>query len=680
MAFRKEDRYPTPLTLADDIQRFLAGEPTVAYQEPTLVRIGRWMRRHRRGILRTAAVLCVAALSGWAFNNYRQARLLAERELAREQLAEFNTLADEVQFFAANTDALSERAPYYDLSRATAAANAALAIAQPWGERAQQLPLADQRPEFLHTQYAMLLRMAQTKLQQNQHSSNPREALALLDQAKLIQPLSRGYHQLRSICLQQMGDDRAAHDEGCLADQAGTPQTAEDLFLQAEMLRSHDAGSAARSLAEGSAPYRDYLNQALAKYRAALELDPRHVWARFQLGRCLLALGHNPEAIEALSTCVALRPNSPWAFSARGLAQALSGHGQEALIDLDHAVQLNPNFFPARLNRGYVHWMQKDTDDALADFNTVLAAPPERRLVEAEIYRGQIFLEQHKDREALNDFSKVVETLPNFRPTYWFQAQALFRLGKYEDGQAALDKFIALGDVESNDESLAQKYFAIGKSLRLMAPQLVGDAQRESLIRAVDKLQLALAAGGSAPELYRHLGACYELLGNFKKAIEIYSQGLAATADNVDLRNQRGWTYANAEELELARADFAAALHAAPDNPESHAGLGFVLAMTGAVTDARKEASLALLTGSESYLVLHNVACIYGRLSESGEQKTEQENLAITTLRQAIAQQKLMMGGPDEVALIRQEKTAFPDSLRSRPEFQRLLSDQSSSD
>ena len=136
--------------------------------------LGRWVRRHRRGILRSAAILCVAALGGLAFYSSRRARILSEREVARDQFTQFTRLADQAQFFAATNDAAMEKAPYYDLSRAIAMGTAALAIAIPWQDGAQQFPLIDQRPELLRTRYAMLLRMAQMKLQKSTQCQSER--------------------------------------------------------------------------------------------------------------------------------------------------------------------------------------------------------------------------------------------------------------------------------------------------------------------------------------------------------------------------------------------------------------------------------------------------------------------------------------------------------------------------
>ena len=118
MAFEKCNRYDSPLATRGRHGAFLADEPTAAYREPFLTRARRWLWRHRRGIIRTAALFLIILLSSIAVQQFQRSQWFAKREEAREQLQEFNRLADEAQFFAANTDAVLERVPYFDASRA----------------------------------------------------------------------------------------------------------------------------------------------------------------------------------------------------------------------------------------------------------------------------------------------------------------------------------------------------------------------------------------------------------------------------------------------------------------------------------------------------------------------------------------------------------------------------------
>jgi serine/threonine protein kinase len=65
MALKPEDRYATPLVLAEEIEHWLADEPVSAYPEPLALRSRRWLRRHRT-LVTTAAAVLVLGLGGLA--------------------------------------------------------------------------------------------------------------------------------------------------------------------------------------------------------------------------------------------------------------------------------------------------------------------------------------------------------------------------------------------------------------------------------------------------------------------------------------------------------------------------------------------------------------------------------------------------------------------------------------
>jgi tetratricopeptide (TPR) repeat protein len=89
MALKPEDRYPTALLLAQDVEHWLADEPVAAYQEPWSARMRRWSRRHRPLVVGAAALLLAAVpLSLVIAVNRQQALQQAEtdkREIARQK-------------------------------------------------------------------------------------------------------------------------------------------------------------------------------------------------------------------------------------------------------------------------------------------------------------------------------------------------------------------------------------------------------------------------------------------------------------------------------------------------------------------------------------------------------------------------------------------------------------------
>ena len=87
-----EDRYPDVPALADEVRRYLRGEAVLAWPDPPLQRIARWMARHRQAAVLVVfgAIALTSVVGGVAV--YREARAEqtraeAERESARATLA-----------------------------------------------------------------------------------------------------------------------------------------------------------------------------------------------------------------------------------------------------------------------------------------------------------------------------------------------------------------------------------------------------------------------------------------------------------------------------------------------------------------------------------------------------------------------------------------------------------------
>jgi serine/threonine protein kinase/Tfp pilus assembly protein PilF len=67
MRLQREDRYPTALELARDVERFLAEEPVSVWAEPWTLRARRWMKRHRLVVTTASGVLIAAGVSSFAW-------------------------------------------------------------------------------------------------------------------------------------------------------------------------------------------------------------------------------------------------------------------------------------------------------------------------------------------------------------------------------------------------------------------------------------------------------------------------------------------------------------------------------------------------------------------------------------------------------------------------------------
>jgi tetratricopeptide (TPR) repeat protein len=687
MARRKPDRYAAVAELAEDVQRYLAGEPVSAYREGVLGRAWRWVKRHRRAVGRTVAAVVVLGLTLFGLARLREAErrrqeaeadavLLRQIEQARKEVKEFRERADEMRYYAASTNPVAEHAPFFEPRQGEAASQAALAIAANWGPGLDHLPLTEEDKKVLkkelHELQLLTVQLRAASLAGRANPQEPRELLTLLDAStSLEQPPSRSEHRLRAECYRLLGEPRQAAEEQRQAERLPAA-SALDHFLLGEQYRMESTAAA------GERPDRlgdpGLLNKAVEQYRLALVIDPGHYWAHFQRGRCYLSLGRAAEAVEALGACIALRPEAPWGYSARGFALAVLKRFREAERDLNGVVQQYPEFQPGRLNRGVVSWLQGERgkgDAALEDFQAVLQAPQGRRLIEAAYYRGQVYLQRGDQAKALEDFDRVVAEKPSFRPVYLSRARLLLLRGEEAAGVEDLNAFLAGGlpfDPKSKEACERR-----GRLLLRLADQEPEAARPKLRLLARTELQRAKELGAKSAALCYDLGLVLEHLGQVREAVRVYSEGLEQAPAHVELLVKRGWSHVNFKQFDKAQADFARAVREAPSNAEARTGLGYVRACQKAAGEAGKEADLALLHGAGDYLILHNVACIHAALSQADARRAaEHQDRAVAVLQRAVELWKLGGAGPDEIQQIRNEP-AFPPALLARPEIDKLL-------
>jgi serine/threonine protein kinase/Flp pilus assembly protein TadD len=682
MSRRKQDRYQTAQELAEDVQRYLAGEPVSAYREGLLARMWRWGKRHRRGLTGSAVTALILGLTAFGFAKLREAEALRARELAHQQVVEFRNLAGQMRFYAASTNPSDQRAPYYDLGKAERVAQAALAISQDWGPTLEDLPLPNEHGSLKQEIYELLLLRVQARQQPSLPPDQSKALLAMLEQARLLAKPSRSYYRLKAGLFELLDDRVKASEASRHAKDPQTPTTALDHFLLGEQYRTRATPeSEAQPDRFGEEPDVTLLEKAVEEYRAALEIDPDHYWSHFQLGRCYLALHREAEAVQALTTCIALRPEVPWAYSARGLTLALLGRFSEAMGDLDLAVSEHRDFRPARLNRGVALSLQRKYERALADFDAVLRPPLEKRLIEAAYYRGQIYLRRRQFAQAVDDFDRVIAEQRDFRPVYTARALAHFLL---KDDQAALKdltELVALRVGADFDPESTQAYHERGRLLRRLSSRLSGATRKRVLTLAAAQLEKAADLGEPSAERFYELGSVRDGLEQKPEAIELYSQGLDLDPNHVQLRINRGAAVVISlqelqqkkkvpaevaeQEYKKARADFAGVVRREPENPDAHAWLGYVQACLNELAGAREQAIQALLLGAGDYLVLHQTAGVYVEL--------EDKSLAMAVLTRAVQLWRRGGRGPSEIEMIKKDRALDP--LRGRPDYQRLIND-----
>jgi tetratricopeptide (TPR) repeat protein len=217
-----------------------------------------------------------------------------------------------------------------------------------------------------------------------------------------------------------------------------------------------------------------------------------------------------------------------------------------------------------------------------------------------------------------------------------------------------------------------------GHLLRRLAVGLPREVKVQVLGQALAELQGAKESGENSAPWYDDYGAVLESLGRASEAIAVYNQGLQLDPNHIKMRIKRGWVLVARGKYEEARSDFQYVTSRHPDHAEAQTGLGYTHACLKAPAAASDAAARALLCVSggpdqfQDYLVLHNAACIYARLSATGDaQASEQQDMAMALLRRAVEIWRRVGPAHDELAEIRREADFGP--LQNRQDWPKLF-------
>jgi len=665
---RREDRFASALDLAQDVEDYLAGEPVSAYPEPWYDTARRWARRHQKQIAGTIAAIVFLVLVQFAWSLRTENQQLAAVEKARSDVAAFEQLADEAQYFAATSDRLDENTPYYDPALAEQAADAALKISAMWGKQLEKLPIDELRSSVREPLHSLLLVTVQSRLQQNLDEESTRTLQAMLERAAALNGESESLLRLQAAIAGQHSPgsgETPAEESAALT--AG--KTALDHFLAAEELRRTASRSGNTDGDEWNA-HADLIEQAIAGYRAAIRLRSNHFWSHFQIGRCYLSLGRYAEGVETLGACIALRPESPWSYSARGLALAMLQRYEDAITDLNRAIELDASFLPAKLNLGVTHWMAGNIDPAVDVFTELLQDPNDPQLAEAAYYRASIRWNSGDTSDAISDLEAVLTARPGLAPARLLRSQIHFLTGEMELGKLDLNLWLASTQRNVMPATKGDKFDAdnwqacferarfVRRLLSSSIPEHVTVNRKGLLEFALTELQAAITQGGKSADLFSEAGSVLELMGAGPDAHAAYSKSLETKPDNDTLLVKRGWLLAlRLNRPNEAIADFEAALRVNPENAEAYSARGFLLALGNPSMSAERAALQAILHGAGDYLILHNVACIYAELAaRSPERASDYEQAALDVLSRGLhLWQKGNRSGPNAIQLARHE-------------------------
>lgn len=695
MAREKESRYSSAQELAADVERYLSGEPVGAYRESWSERLGRWVRRHRRVLLRgAAAVLAIAGIATAAALAIRAqrranefAQQLSDTQLVARAAADFDELSRAVgrlHYALADSSPLDDRLSCLDTAAVQHGKSQVDRIAARWRPDLSDFPLEDRRERMKR----MLADATLWRIQQESVRADAGQAERLLKELDAVAPAGpspAGFHRLRATCLLQAGKSDLAEIALTLARQS--PLASFDHFLLGEQRRVSAreanlsvAGDASSTGAHGE------LRDAISDYGRCLELDPANVWAHLQKGRCHLLRGEHDEAKIESDLAVALEPELPWAWTVRGFVFLILKNRTAAERDLDYALKLEPDFEPARLNRGAVDLNWQDTKAARVHFQAVLAVHPES--VPARYYLAFAdFLDGRHD-EALRRCESLCQESPRLTAPRLLAVQAHLARGDGTAARAELDGWLSASSFAASlggAEAAARRCHL----WRTLAPRQLGPGRRLTWELAITDGRAALDGGATTAQAYDDLAGAYLALGKSEEALRTLAGAVDAAGSETlraQLRLKRGLALVNQGDHAAARAEYAVAARLAGSDSqcqliraEAHAMLGYVAARQEAFDTAQRETTLAAaqLRQANHFALWINLGCVFNAMAENVEsaQEADLRDAALEMLANAMFQARRTGHAAEAARLIRGDEAL--KSLQSRPRFQEIVAEKS---
>jgi tetratricopeptide (TPR) repeat protein len=298
---------------------------------------------------------------------------------------------------------------------------------------------------------------------------------------------------------------------------------------------------------------RGRLDQAMAHYQKALEIDPDYALAHYNLAVILAGRGQVDSAITHYQKALEIKPD--YAHAYYNLAVVLADRGQvdSAITHYQKALEIKPDFAEAHNNLGNALAGRGRVDSAIAHYQKALEIKPDD--AEAHNNLGNALAGRGRVDSAIAHYQKALEIKPDYADAHYNLGNALLGLGQWNEALEQLRKVVELspgGAVPRNtlgvvlaahgrfDEALPQfqkalqiqpNYAEARKNLALLRATCPQASLRNGA-EAIAHAQRAKQLLGDVPGVLDTLAAAYAEAGRFPEA-------LAATRKALELAKRQ---------------------------------------------------------------------------------------------------------------------------------------------
>jgi tetratricopeptide (TPR) repeat protein len=177
-------------------------------------------------------------------------------------------------------------------------------------------------------------------------------------------------------------------------------------------------------------------DMALPFFFEAVQRNPNHVQAYFQIGYCLATLGKYKEAIEPYQKALALTPKDPNILNNLCSAYGKSGRYGEAAQSCQKAIELKSDLAEAYNNLGWTYRQMGRHPEAIQSCKMAIRLQPDLAMAHYNLGNGYAALKRYE--EAVESYKQAIRLEFDYAEAHLNLGAAYYALGRYEE---AIDSY-----------------------------------------------------------------------------------------------------------------------------------------------------------------------------------------------------------------------------------------------
>jgi tetratricopeptide (TPR) repeat protein len=318
------------------------------------------------------------------------------------------------------------------------------------------------------------------------------------------------------------------------------------------------------------------LRLAIASFRKALDLNPKHTGAQLRMAQIMTASGdpgYLKDAESRLRTLMEGSQATPEMLNTLALTELGLGKIDEAAQTLEQVLVDAPQELRSSVMLARARLLQKDVKGAEEVLKKACDAAPNS--ADARVFLGRFYLTRNRAEEAAAEFQHALKLNPESTAALMDLAKLQTYLGRTQEAEASFKRMAGMG----------KDYRSI------YALFLFQQRRRDEAIREMERLTQEDPDDRQARTI---LVAAYRDANRIPDAEKILAEALKKNSKDLEALLQRGELYLAAGKADLAEADLNQVLRLRPDAPEAHYVVAKLHQSRGAALRYRQELNEAL--------------------------------------------------------------------------------------